>query len=66
MMSIDEFMRAVERAWDQALPGHQATERDAVLRAVRRSLEARDHVPADAHHRSKVPARGPLIRRTLP
>jgi hypothetical protein len=47
MIAIDEFMGAVERAWTQALPGREATERDAVLRELRRLLqrEAAAHEP---------------------
>jgi hypothetical protein len=38
-MKIDELMRELERAWAHALPGHEAAERDAVLRELWRELQ---------------------------
>jgi hypothetical protein len=39
-MTIDDYMRALERAWAAALPGREAAARDAVLRELQRRLEA--------------------------
>jgi hypothetical protein len=44
-MTIDEFMRTLERAWEHALPGHEAVERDEMQRALRRLLEAHEPRP---------------------
>jgi hypothetical protein len=42
MMTIDEFMIALEQAWGHALPGHEAADRDELLRGLRRLIEARE------------------------
>jgi hypothetical protein len=45
-MDIVELMHALERAWGHALPGHEAAERDAVLRELqRRLLETHERAP---------------------
>ena len=38
-MDIVELMHALEGAWSHALPGHEAAERDAMLRELQRLLE---------------------------
>jgi hypothetical protein len=38
MMTIDDFMRALERAWRDVMPGHEAADRDEMQRALRRLL----------------------------
>jgi hypothetical protein len=38
-MDIAELANVLERAWRHALPGHQAVERDAVLRELWRKLQ---------------------------
>jgi hypothetical protein len=48
-MTIDEFMRTLERAWGHALPGYEAVERDEMQRALWRLLEAMSRARA---HRS--------------
>jgi hypothetical protein len=40
MMTIEDYTRALERAWTHALPGREVAERDAVLREWQRRLEA--------------------------
>jgi hypothetical protein len=45
MMTIDDFMRELEHAWGHALPGHEATIRDELQRALRRLLEAHAREP---------------------
>jgi hypothetical protein len=39
--TIDEFQREVERAWAHAPPGHEAAERNALLRELQRRLRGR-------------------------
>jgi hypothetical protein len=39
-MDIAELMRVLEGAWNHALPGHEAAERDALLREIWRSVRA--------------------------
>jgi hypothetical protein len=48
MLTIDDYMHAIERAWDRAYPGREAAERDHVLRELRRLLEAREYKRARA------------------
>jgi hypothetical protein len=38
-MQVDTVMRELERAWSHALPGHEAAERDSVLRELQRLLQ---------------------------
>jgi hypothetical protein len=40
MMDIDQFQRMLQRAREHALPGHEVADRDELLRALRRQLEA--------------------------
>ena len=44
-MDIVELMHALEGAWSHALPGHEAAERDAMLRELQRLLEQREREP---------------------
>jgi hypothetical protein len=44
-MTTDQLMHAIENAWSRELPGRSAIERDAVLRDLRRLIEARDREP---------------------
>ena len=39
-MDIAELMRVLEGVWNHALPGHEAAERDALLREIWRNLRA--------------------------
>ena len=39
-MDIAELMRVLEGAWNHALPGHEAVERDALPREIWRNLRA--------------------------
>jgi hypothetical protein len=39
MMTIDQFMQALERAWSHAVPGREAATRDALLCELHRRLE---------------------------
>jgi hypothetical protein len=50
-MQTAEFMRALERAWSHALPGHEAVERDAVLRELWRLLQQQPAARAPARLR---------------
>ena len=45
MITIEEFMIALEQAWGHALPGHEAADRDEMLRELRRLIEAREVAP---------------------
>jgi hypothetical protein len=59
-MTINEFMRKLERAWGHALPGHEAVERHEMQRALRRLLEA--HEPRDcAWSATSDPLRGASV-----
>ena len=39
LMDAITILRELKRAWQHALPGHEATERDAVLRELQRLLQ---------------------------
>jgi hypothetical protein len=39
MITTDDFARTIELAWAHARPGHQATDRDELFRAMHRLLE---------------------------
>jgi hypothetical protein len=54
-MTIDEFMRTLERAWGHALPAHEVVERDEMQRELRRLLEAYEPRP-------RAPIRLRLVR----
>jgi hypothetical protein len=56
-LTTDEFAREAELAWMRARPGRQATDRDELLRALRRLLEPR---PAATAVRSREERR--LVR----
>jgi hypothetical protein len=56
-VDIVELMHALESAYNHALPGREAVERDAMLRELRRLLEQRAHAP-----RRRAPLRLRLVR----
>ena len=56
-MDIVELMHALENAFTHAYPGREAVERDEMLRAARRLLEARACEP-----RRRAPIRLHLVR----
>jgi hypothetical protein len=60
MVDIDDFMRAVEAAWQKAYPGREATTRNDALRELRRLLDARERAP-----QNKCARRGAFIRLRL-
>ena len=57
-MDIVELMHALEGAWSHALPGHEAAERDAMLRELQRLLDARADPAAPGPPTSGYPLRG--------
>ena len=50
-MTIEEFMHALEGAWSHAYPGHEAAERDAVLRELWQLLQQQPSARAPARLR---------------
>lgn len=56
MPTIDDYMQALERAWDRATPSRAVVERDYVQRELRRQLEQSDCAPP------RVPLRLRLVR----
>ena len=50
-MDVVKLMCALEAAWSHALPGHEAVERDAVLRELWRLLQQQPAARAPARLR---------------